>query len=78
MNFFFPSAFAVTGTVEGSEGGPDSTRLEFLTLVVAQLDLMKDEDEGICGFASKSLAADDVDPCDDDGGNESKVGSEWY
>lgn len=75
-NFFFPSAFEV---VEDSEGGSNSARLVFLTLAVAQLDLMKeDDDEGTSGFLSESLMTDDVDPCDDDGGNMSKVGSEWY
>lgn len=54
-------------------------RLVFLTLAVAQLDLMKGgDDEGTRGFLSESPGTDDVDPCDDDGGSKSKVGSELY
>jgi hypothetical protein len=76
-NLFFPSAFAVGGVVEDSEAGSDSTELVFLIRAVAQLDLPKDEDdEWIGGFISQSLSADDVDPCEDEGGSGSKVGSE--
>ena len=50
----------------------------FSTLAVAQLDLEDEDGEGTGGFVSQSLATDDVDPCDDDGGSESKVGSEWH
>ena len=77
-NLFFPSAFAVMGLVEDSEGGSDSTELVFWTFAVAQLDLIKDEDDEGTGFVSQSLAADDVDPCDDNWGSRSKVGSEWH
>ena len=75
-NLFFPSAFVVVGVVEDSEGGSESTVLVFLTLAVAQFDLIKDEDEAMDGLVSLSLATDD--PCDDDGGSKSKVGSEWH
>ena len=77
-NRFFPSAFAVMGLVEDSEGGSDSTGFVFLTFAVAQLVLIKDEDDEGTGFVSQSLAADDVDPCDDNWGSRSKVGSEWH
>ena len=79
MNLFFPSAFVVMGLVEDSEGGSDSIGLVFLTFAVTQVDLTKDEDnEGAGGFVSQSMAADDVDPCDDNWGSRSKVGSEWH
>lgn len=62
MNFF-PLALAVMGLVEDSEGRSDLAGLVFLTFVVAQLDLIKDEDgEGTGGFTSQPLATDAVDP----------------